>query len=380
MRVVLVIRFFLVAVAGLAAGLRAEPVTFVFTSDVHYGISRGNFRGEVNVASRIVNAAALEKINGLSGVALPDDRGLGAGRAVGPVEFVIITGDLTNRQELYPIKIQSAAASWREFEAGYVRGLALRNRAGAAAPLLLVPGNHDVSNAIGSPSVLVPATDPTALVEIYNRMVRPTTPRTAESYRYATDRILFSRDFGGAHCVFLNIWPDSIGRAWLEADLKTVPATMPVFLFAHDPPEAEAKHFVNPNGDHGLNRDDKFENILAEVYADGPTTDGATMIEQRAFAAFLRQHRNIVAYFHGHMNWTEFYTWSGPDGDLALKAFRADSPMKGKFSGKDETKLSFQVVTFDVAAGKLTARECLWNQVAGPVRWGETTTVSLAPR
>src|SRR5258708_5447075 len=75
--------------------------------------------------------------------------------------------------------------------------------------------------------------------------------------------------------------------------------------------------------------------------------DGLTLIEQRALAAFLKAHRNITGYFHGHSNWTEFYTWPGPDGDLSLSVFRYDSPMKGKVSGKDETKLAFQVVVFD---------------------------------
>jgi len=57
-----------------------------------------------------------------------------------------------------------------------------------------------------------------------------------------------------------------------------------------------------------------------------------------------------VAYFHGHFQLTEFYTWKGPDNDIALNTFRSDSPMKGKFSGKDETKLAFQLIVFDTTA------------------------------
>src|SRR5262249_18067092 len=96
--------------------------------------------------------------------------------------------------------------------------------------------------------------------------------------------------------------------------------------------------------------------------------------------------RNIVGYFHGNSNWNEFYTWTGPDGDVALNVFRADSTMKGKNSGKDETKLSFQVVTYDVTTKTLTARECLWNARGRSdtdetaVAWGALRTVSLAPR
>ena len=47
---------------------------------------------------------------------------------------------------------------------------------------------------------------------------------------------------------------------------------------------------------------------------------------------------------------------------------------------------SFQVVTFDVATQQLTSRECLWNSRGAadgpmvPVAWGESHTVSIAPR
>ncbi|SDR73727.1 metallophosphoesterase [Opitutus sp. GAS368] len=373
------------AVTGWTAAV-AAPVTFVFTSDVHFGINRGNFRGAANVESRVVNAAMLEAINAVPAAVLPADGGLNAGRPVGPVDFVVITGDLVNRQELYPIHIQSAAVSWGQFAACYVDGLALHDATGRPTPLLLVPGNHDVSNAIGSPSKLVPARDATSLIGIYNRMMRPALPRTTATYAYPADRIQYSRDFGGVHCVFLSIWPDRAARAWMESDLQAVPAGEPVFIFCHDPPEGDARHFTNPNGAHDINDRDKFENVIADVYADGVVAsvggkpDGPTTIEQRAFAAFLKAHPNITGYFHGHSNWTEFYTWPGPDGDLSLSVFRSDSPMKGKVSGKDETKLAFQVVVFDAAQRKLTARECLWNTsaAAGPLAWGQTRTVSLA--
>jgi hypothetical protein len=368
------------------ASLRAAPATFVFTSDIHYGINRGKFRGDANVESRIVNAALVEKINRLPAARLPQDEGLRAGEPVGPIAFVAITGDLTNRQELYPLHLQSASTSWRQFEAGFLRRLAVRDAAGQPTPLWIVPGNHDVSNAIGSPSTLVPATDATSLAEIYNRMMRPVTPRTKDTYRYATDQIDYSREVNGVHLVFLTMWPDRTARAWMATDLARVPATTPVFFFCHDPPSGVANHFTNPNGDHGINPRDKFENVLAQVYADGATPDRGTLIEQRELAAFLRTHRNVVACFHGHNNWHECYTWRGPDGDLALNVFRADSPMKGRESGKNQEKISFQVVTFDAASNTLTARECLWNAQgandtdATPVAWGASHTVSIAPR
>ena len=381
----------LAILASLPLLTAATPdVTFVFTSDVHFGIARGRFRGGSYVDATIVNAAEVQKINTLPGTRLPQDGGLRAGEPIGAVDFVVITGDLTNRQELYPSHIQSAAVSWAQFKACYIDGLKLRDPQGGPTPLLLVPGNHDVSNAIGAPTKLVPETDATSLVELYNRTMQPTVPLTRSNFDYARDRVTYSRDFGGAHCIFLTIWPDSFARAWIDRDLQAVPATEPVFIFCHDPPEIDARHLINPYGDHGINPHDAFENLVSDVYADGDAAthnakpDGETKVEQRALAAFLRRHRNIVAYFHGHNNWNEAYTWKGPDGDLALKVFRVDSPMKGRTS-KTEDQVSFQVVVYNAGEQKLTERECLWNArgaqdgPAVPVGWGSSATVSLAP-
>jgi hypothetical protein len=105
------------------------------------------------------------------------------------------------------------------------------------------------------------------------------------------------------------------------------------------------------------------------------------MIEQRALEAFLRDHPNVVAYFHGNSNWNEFYDWQGPDRSIRLHVFRVDSPIKGAVSAWDETKLSFQVATIDPARQTLTVRECLWNvdpaHPAAPIAWGEAATVPL---
>lgn len=372
----------LVVMVMAVGRVAAETATFVFLSDVHFGLNRGKFRGAANVEARIVGAALVETINALPVAKLPVDGGVGAGQPIGSVEFVTITGDITNRQERLPLKIQSSAESWAQFEPVFFGGLAVKNAQGRPAPLLLVPGNHDVSNALGHPNGLLPATDATSLAQIYNRMLSPATPRTKDTYRFVTDKIVYAREFAGVRCIFVTIWPDRATRAWIEDDLKKVPATTPVLLFAHDGPKPEARHFTNPNGAHDINDRDKFENVIAELYPDGKKSDGPTDNAQRALADFLKKHRNIVGYFHGHANWTEFYTWKGQDKDVELATFRSDSPMKGRESGKDETKLAFQVVTYDGATKKLTSRECLWNVAAapGPVAWGRSITVSLAPR
>ena len=95
----------------------------------------------------------------------------------------------------------------------------------------------------------------------------------------------------------------------------------------------------------------------------------------------MKAHANIKAYFHGNSNWSEFYTYHGPDNDVNLPVFRVDSPMKGKYSAKDETKLSFMLISIDPENRILTARECLWNtdplNPTQKVVFGNSTTISL---
>jgi hypothetical protein len=344
----------------------AQPRTirFVFTSDAHYGISRGRVRGHDNVNARVVNAALVAAIN-----------------RVGPLDFVTQGGDLANREEETEGEpIQSAAASWAQFSHDYVDGLTVTTAAGRKSPLFIVPGNHEASNAIGFYKPMRPPIDKTPLVEIYNRMMTPRRPKTTSTYDYNADRVLYAHTLGGVHFVFITIWPDSIARAWLEHDLQQIDRSTPVVLFAHDQPEAQAKHFTNPNGRHDINATDKFENLLAERLGDGATIESPTL-EQRDLERFLERHRNITAYFHGNSNWNEFYDWTGPSHTLMLHTFRVDSPMKGAVSADDERRLSFHVATIDTATGEMTVRECLWNtspdDPLAPLAWGESRTVSL---
>jgi hypothetical protein len=170
----------------------------------------------------------------------------------------------------------------------------------------------------------------------------------------------------------------------MEHDLSSVSRSTPVVIFTHDPPEAEGKHFINPNGAHDINATDQFENLLADRFADGRRIDVPTTVEQGQFEAFLTQHPNVTAYFHGNSNWHQSYEWNGPKRSVRLHVFRVDSPMKGALSSVDETKLSFEVATLDPASRSLTVRECLWNaDPAHPqagVVWGDSVTVALDPR
>ena len=352
---------------------------FVVTSDAHYGLTRATFRGHADVDAQIVNQALVAKLNRLADVRFPLDGGLSEDRPIGGIDFVVEAGDITNREEhTDELTVQPASASWAQFVADYVDGLELRDHSGAATPVFVVAGNHEASNAVGFYKTMRPATDVMPLVEIYNRMLNPARPASVTAFDYQRDRVFYTRDIGGVHFVFLHIWPDSAMRARMEEDFAHVNTSTPIIIFTHDQPDVEAKHFINPNGAHDINADDRFENLLADRFADGTTVDIPGLLEQAQFEQFLARHANVTAYFHGNSNWHQVYEWNGPGHSVRLHVVRVDSPMKGAVSSLDETRLSFEVVTLDVASRTMTVRECLWN-AAPSVEWGDSATFTFAP-
>jgi len=356
-------------------------IQMIYTSDSHYGITRANFQGATSVDAHIVNAAMVAKMNGMSILSFPNDNGFKAGQTVGPIDYIINTGDLANRQESAAPAIQSAAASWAQFSTDYLSGLTLKNKLNQNTPVLLAPGNHDVSNAIGFYKAMNPLKDNTSMFNIYNYVFNPSTPKNASTYNYTTDKINYSKNIGGVHFMFVTLWPDSTNRIWMNNDIATVSNKTPVVIFTHDQPDIETKHLHNPNGIHDINATDKFENMVEETCKDGLTVSAASTIEQRGFANWVKAHSNVRAYFHGNSNANEYYLYKGPDNNIALRTIRVDSPMKGNVSATDETKLSFQVVSLDSVSKNMTVRECLWNPTStngAPVQWGATITFALS--
>jgi len=365
------------ALSLLSAKAQDGVLHLAFTSDVHYGITRAHFRNFDSVPSTVINQAMIAAINRLPEQVLPGDSGVAAGQRIHAIDAILISGDIANREEK---GIQSAAVSWQQFEADYGHGIATKDRSNQPTPLWLCAGNHDVSNAIGFWKPTSPATDASSLAGMYNRMMSPAEPRTAANYDYAKNKVHYSRDIGGIHLVFVNLWPDSTEQQWMEQDLKGLKAGIPVLLFTHSMPDVEARFFTNPNGRHAIDSTDKFENLLPETFRDGRTIKDSAIYEQRGFAAFLQRHPEIKAYFHGHNNYTEFYQWQAPGTGILLPCFRVDSPLKGKFSAKDETRLSFLLLSIDTRAKSITVRECRWNTVPGDpavLVWGDHRTMAL---
>jgi hypothetical protein len=353
-----------------------HTVQFIFCSDLHYGLSKKFFRNDSNVSAAVVNAAMVESMKTLPNTKLPIDGGVGSGEKVGSIEGVIITGDISNRQET---EVQSATQSWNQFEEGYLNNLHLLNASGENAPFMLTPGNHDISNAIGFTRPMNPLTDKAAMVGIYNLDMKAGTAKTRNDFSFQNDKIHYSINTGGIHFMFVSAWPDSAERIWMQQDLKLIPSSMPAFIFTHSDPNPEARFFQNPNGDHSVNTTDKFENLVEERFKDGLTVKSNSTIEQRGLVTFLQAHPNIKAYFHGHTNYAEFYDWNGPDSSISLPCFRVDSPLKGRLSSKDETKASFNLISIDPETKKMTVRECLWNvhptDRTNKVEWGIERTI-----
>jgi hypothetical protein len=368
---------FALTLAALSVRAQNGVLQFVLTSDVHYGITRTHFRGTDSVPATVVNQAMIAAIDRLPQLTLPRDSGVGSGTRINDLDAIVITGDIANREES---GIQCAATSWQQFETDYMHKVTTKGRDHRPTALWLCAGNHDVANAIGYWKPTEPATDASALAGMYNRMMSPSHPRTAANYNYRTDKIHYSREIGGIHLLFVNLWPDSAEQQWMEQDLKGLKPGTPVLLFTHSMPELEARFFTNPNGQHTINGTDKFENLLPEIFRDGLNVKDTAFYEERGLAAFLKDHPEIRAYFHGHNNYNEFYDWRAPDKDVTLPCFRVDSPMKGRISAKDETRLSFQLISIDTRTKKMTVRECRWNTVPenpSILEWGDHMTMTL---
>ncbi|MEI7816032.1 MAG: metallophosphoesterase [Desulfuromonadales bacterium] len=397
-----------VVMSGMLSGCGSDSTTtatptttFMYTSDAHYGIKRAAFSGLSSAQQ--VNGAMITEMNRLqsANVTLPSDGGINAGQTLSAVDFVVETGDAINRPDgtTTPSLYANGSVTWPQFQADYFTKLNLKNAANTKAPVWMTPGNHDVSAAIGYYKVPTDTTaylDATSYVAIYNLMMSPATALTNAGFigstpdrvtaaaSYASKRVVTSKVVNGVNFVFVGMWPDSISRPLIDSEIAKAP-TLPVILFTHDQPTSEPKHFTNPLDATAtaINTTNKFENLLSNPYANSEllapalvTFGASTDVEQRGFVAWLKTHKNIVAYFHGNDNANEYYTYTGPDNDIRLNIFRVDSPMKGNFSATDPTKLSFQAVSIDTDAKKMTVREYRWNTKA----WGNSITVSLLPR
>lgn len=382
---------------GVCSTLAAADIQFVALSDVHFGYIRSypvTINGATTQDAKVINTAMIGTVNALSALVIPADGGVGAGATVGAVDFVAVTGDLANRYQTdsaaapgAPLNlnaVQNSTASFADFTSIILNGVTLKNKAGAAAKFLLSPGNHDVSNAIGN--VKIPGSAATNAPATPNRVDAGSMKslykiakgidfvgtydlaafESTNSSGAAINKPNYSMDVGGIHMISLTIWPDDSNRKWIDADLLSIPLTTPVMLFMHDYPDIDAKHLKSRAAGNPINTN--FEACATAIVDGTESTDGisgatSTNVEQRAFVTWLKTHKNIVSYFHGHSNSNEMWDYKGPDSDITLKCFRIDSPMKGDITAKTpgiESLLSYLLTSIDTTAKKMTVREIRW--------------------
>ena len=264
-------------------------------------------------------------------------------------DAVISTGDIANRMEGTDERlIPSASECWALFEQQYINGVSLKNRAGKAAEVLAIPGNHDVTNAVGFYRAMAPAKDNGSLLAMYNRANNASL--TSEAFDAKRDKVFLSREYGGVRLLFVQM---CLTARPGHGSARNWPASLPA-----------SRCCCSPTISRTLRRSTSSTPTVPGTstrrtssriwFPTCPASQGQGSPGQGTpeLAAFLKKHPAIVAYFHGNENYNEFYTWGGPDNDIAMPVFRVDSPMKGNVSGKDEKRLSFQVVSIDTDAGR----------------------------
>ncbi|MCC8189465.1 MAG: metallophosphoesterase, partial [Planctomycetes bacterium] len=249
-----------VVALGFAAGGQAH---FVFTSDQHYGVTRPHFRGQTDVPADRVNAAMVDAINALAGAVFPADNGVMACQPVPATEFVISGGDIANRMEgTDPAVVITAQRCWEQFQSQYLDGITLTAASGDRAEVVVVPGNHDASNAIGFFRTMTPATDPGAMLAMYRRAHGDL---AAEEFDHAQHKVFLSRDWCGIRLFLFQMWPCRETRERLEREIALLPAGTPVILVTHMQPDIDANRLTNPNGQNDINPNDKFENLVSDI-------------------------------------------------------------------------------------------------------------------
>ena len=209
--------------------------------------------------------------------------------------------------------IQSAAASWAQFQADYIDGLTATTTAGTQGAALhraratttsrtrrLLQADEAARRQDGAGRDLQPDDDAAAAEDDGDLRLRAA---TACSTRTRSAACISSSSRSG---------PTRSSAPGWRTTSQHVDRSTPVVIFTHDQPEAQAKHFTNPNGAPRHQRHRPVREPARRPAGRRPTIDAPTVVEQRELERFLERHRNITAYFHGNSNWNEFYDWTGP--------------------------------------------------------------------
>ena len=70
--------------------LKDSIVQFIFTSDVHFGLTKNSFRGKSNISALEVNKAMVKSMNQLKGQFIPNDNGVYANQVIKGLDALVI--------------------------------------------------------------------------------------------------------------------------------------------------------------------------------------------------------------------------------------------------------------------------------------------------
>lgn len=271
-RAVLLIALALTPLLVRARTAAPKDFTFFVSSDSHFGAER----------MEEVNAVLIDQMNRLPGTEYPPEIG---GRVESP-RGVLVNGDLTDNGHLDEFAL---------FEKAY----GLTGRDGLLRyPVFEAIGNHDVNS----------------------------TSPIKERAKVRHGGINYSWNWEGVHFACLDMYPDAVTRAWLEADLGKLPPGQPVILFFHY----------------------ALEDRLSQGWSGE---------EKDAFAGAIAGY-NVLAIFHGHTHRDGFYQWRGQ------AVFRPGAP---RHSSHTFLVVRVEAQRLAVAARDFDAERWLWSRVV-PVR------------
>jgi cytolysin (calcineurin-like family phosphatase) len=262
----------MVTVAGGVAAPVPRTFTFFVGSDSHFGAA-----GMVEV-----NRALIEQMNALPGTEYPPQVG---GRVEVP-RGVLFTGDLTDNGLLEEF-------DWFEKMYGRTGKDALLRY-----PVFESIGNHDVNS----------------------------TSPIKERQKARHGGINYSWDWEGVHFACLDMYPDAVTRAWLDADLRPLRPGHPIVLFFH-------------------------------YSLEGRWGGGWRQDEKDAFAAALAGY-NVLALIHGHEHRSGHYSWRG------FPVFRPGAP---RHSNHAFLAVRVEADRLSVAARDFDVPRWQWTSVV-PIR------------
>jgi len=234
------------------------------------------------------------------------------GSPVGAIDMVIETGDIANRMEVVT-QCPSAKRrrSWAQFSIDYINGLNLFDQSSNRGASLACAGQsrrqqrHRILHAHGADHAATSMAGSTIFMAESGR------PLTASTSLRADKIQLLGGSRRHPHGVPQYVPDSASGRGSGTTSRRSTRARPCSSSCTIRPPSIQ--HFINPNGLHDINTVDKFENLPRGSTRRAPTINAPSTIEQRAFATFLKAHKNVVAYSTATPTHA-VHDWNGPDG------------------------------------------------------------------